>query len=209
LSCRGRPRPTPHHPARPPPAHAAPPPAAARPPPPPPPIQDRNSTVLPLPGGADTTLTRACAVSRPNSRGRATTPPAPRPAPPPTAASAPATDPIVPIIAPRPTTNATLSNWACRPSPHLSQRHRASLIWHRLENEPDTATPSSTNQRQVSVERRVCNRRVTRIRQHGHRMLVKVRVAHCREFVQVWLYGLGRFVETAELTLGDSARRVI
>jgi hypothetical protein len=30
---------------------------------------------LPLPGGADTTVTRARAASRPNSRGRATTPP--------------------------------------------------------------------------------------------------------------------------------------
>src|SRR5215813_7171082 len=43
-------------------------------------IQDRSSTVFPLPAGADTTLTRACAPSRPNSRGRDTTPPAPRPA---------------------------------------------------------------------------------------------------------------------------------
>ena len=64
-------------------------------------IQDRSSTVLPLPGGADTTLTRACAASRPNSRGRPTKPPAPRPAAPPATAPAPATDPIVPIIAPR------------------------------------------------------------------------------------------------------------
>src|SRR5215472_17464573 len=43
-------------------------------------IQDRSSTVFPLPAGADTTLTRVCAPSRPNSRGRDTTPPAPRPA---------------------------------------------------------------------------------------------------------------------------------
>ena len=43
-------------------------------------IQDRNSTVLPLPGGADTTVTRAGALSRSNSSGRATTPPAPGPA---------------------------------------------------------------------------------------------------------------------------------
>src|SRR5262249_20284161 len=55
---------------------------------------------LPLPAGADTTLTRACVASRPNSRGRDTTPPAPRPAAPPATASAPATNPIMPIIAP-------------------------------------------------------------------------------------------------------------
>src|SRR5262249_19305983 len=66
-------------------------------------IQDRSSTVLPLPGGADTTATRACAASRPNSRGRETTPPAPRPAAPPAAASAPTADPMAQIIAPRQT----------------------------------------------------------------------------------------------------------
>jgi hypothetical protein len=37
--------------------------------------QDRSSTVLPLPGGADTTVTRAGPSSRPNSPGR---PPRPR-----------------------------------------------------------------------------------------------------------------------------------
>ncbi len=63
-------------------------------------IQDRNSTVFPLPADADTTLTRA-APSRPNSRGRDTTPPAPGPAAPPATASAPTVDPMFPIIAPR------------------------------------------------------------------------------------------------------------
>ena len=38
-------------------------------------IQDRSRTVLPLPGGADTTVTRADAASRSNSPGRETTPP--------------------------------------------------------------------------------------------------------------------------------------
>ena len=49
---------------------------AARPASPPSAIQDRSSTVLPLPAGADTTVTRAGPPSRPNSPGRATTPPA-------------------------------------------------------------------------------------------------------------------------------------
>src|SRR5262249_25034120 len=57
-------------------------------------IQDRNSTVFPLPGGADTTVTRA-APSRPNSRGRDTTLPATEPAAPATA-SAPAPDRMAP-----------------------------------------------------------------------------------------------------------------
>jgi FAD/FMN-containing dehydrogenase len=64
-------------------------------------IQDRSSAVFPLPGGADTKVTCA-APSRPNSRGRETTPPAPEPAAPPATASAPAADPMVPIIAPKP-----------------------------------------------------------------------------------------------------------
>jgi hypothetical protein len=46
-------------------------------------IQDRSSTVLPLPADADTTVTRACVASRPNSRGRDTTPRVPRPVAPP------------------------------------------------------------------------------------------------------------------------------
>jgi hypothetical protein len=41
------------------------------------PIQDRSSTVLPLPGGADTTVTLAAPASRSHSPGRETTPPAP------------------------------------------------------------------------------------------------------------------------------------
>jgi hypothetical protein len=41
------------------------------------PIHDRSSTVFPLPGGADTTVTRADAPSRSNSPERDTTPPAP------------------------------------------------------------------------------------------------------------------------------------
>jgi hypothetical protein len=41
------------------------------------PVHDRSKTVFPLPGGADTTVTRADASSRPNSPGRDTTPPAP------------------------------------------------------------------------------------------------------------------------------------
>src|SRR5207302_5214918 len=41
------------------------------------PIHDRSSTVFPLPGGADTTVTRAEAPSRSNNPGRDTTPPAP------------------------------------------------------------------------------------------------------------------------------------
>src|SRR5262249_60043069 len=64
-------------------------------------IHDRSSTVLPLPAGADTTITRARAPSRPTSRGRATTPPAPGPAAPPATAPAPTADPMVPIIASR------------------------------------------------------------------------------------------------------------
>jgi hypothetical protein len=40
-------------------------------------IQDRSNTVLPLPAGADTTVTLAAPVRRPISPGRATTPPAP------------------------------------------------------------------------------------------------------------------------------------
>ena len=40
-------------------------------------IQDRNSTVLPLPAGAAITATRAGPASRPNSPGRATTLPVP------------------------------------------------------------------------------------------------------------------------------------
>jgi hypothetical protein len=62
-------------------------------------IHDRSSTVLPLPGGADTTLTLACAPSRPTSRGRDTTYPAPGLAAPPAAAATPVTDPIAAIIA--------------------------------------------------------------------------------------------------------------
>src|SRR5262249_27241700 len=77
---------------------------AARPARPAWPIQDRSSTVLPLPGGADTTITRAGAASRPNGRGRATTPPAPGPTTPPATASDPTADPMLPIIAPHPPT---------------------------------------------------------------------------------------------------------
>ena len=43
-------------------------------------IQDLSSTVLPLPAGADTTVTRADAPSRSNRPRRETTPPAPGPA---------------------------------------------------------------------------------------------------------------------------------
>jgi hypothetical protein len=81
-------------------------------------IHDRSSTVLPLPAGADTTVTRACAASRPNSRGRETTPPAPGPAAPPATASAPAADPMVPITAPRqptrPVCHEPISGDVCR-----------------------------------------------------------------------------------------------
>src|SRR5262249_25225294 len=63
-------------------------------------IQDRSSTVLPLPAGADTTLTRAI-PRRSNSLGRETMPPEPGPAAPPATGSDPATDSMVPIIAPR------------------------------------------------------------------------------------------------------------
>src|SRR6202040_2062427 len=52
-------------------------PPAARPPPPASPIHDRSRTFFPLPAGADTTVTRARAPSRPNSPVRGTTPPAP------------------------------------------------------------------------------------------------------------------------------------
>jgi hypothetical protein len=53
---------------------------AARPARPAWPIQDRSSIVLPLPAGADTTVTRADPPSRSHSPGRETTPPAPGPA---------------------------------------------------------------------------------------------------------------------------------
>ena len=50
---------------------------AARSPRPASPIQDRSSTVLPLPGGAETTVTRAGPSSRSHSPGRDTTPSVP------------------------------------------------------------------------------------------------------------------------------------
>src|SRR6516165_3564686 len=62
---------------------------------------DRSRTVFPLPGGAETTVTRADVPSRSNSLGRETIPPAPGPATPPTTASDPTADPMFPIIAPR------------------------------------------------------------------------------------------------------------
>src|SRR5262249_49254324 len=90
-----------HHPARPPAAPPRPPtpaPRAASPATPAQLIHDRSSTVLPLPGGPDTTVTRACAASRPNSLGRETTPPAPGPATPPATESDPTAAPMFPII---------------------------------------------------------------------------------------------------------------
>src|SRR5262249_22306125 len=61
-------------------------------------IQDRSSTVLPLPGGPDTTVTRVGAASRPNSLGRETTLPAPGPATPQATGSDPMADTMFPII---------------------------------------------------------------------------------------------------------------
>src|SRR5215831_21187375 len=71
---------------------------AARPARPAWPIQDRSNTVLPLPGGPDTTVTRTGAASRPNSLGRKTTPPAPASATRPATASDPTADTTFPII---------------------------------------------------------------------------------------------------------------
>src|SRR5262249_1959861 len=64
-------------------------------------IHDRSRTVFPLPGGADTTVTRADVPSRSNSLGRETIPPAPGPATPPATVSDPTAGPMSPIIAPR------------------------------------------------------------------------------------------------------------
>jgi hypothetical protein len=57
------------------------------------PIQDRSSTVFPLPGGADSTVTRADAPSRSNSLGRGTTPPRPGRAARPVTSSGPSAGP--------------------------------------------------------------------------------------------------------------------
>src|SRR5262249_57796036 len=114
-------------------------------------IHDRSSTVLPLPGDADTTLTRARAANRPNSRGRPTTPPVPGPSSPPATEAAPATDLIVQIIAPHqpawPTascqsldvrrTTIPHAGPTCAPSP-------APVFDHRL-NAPSSALSPRTN----------------------------------------------------------------
>ena len=67
-------------------------------------IQDRSSTVFPLPGGADTRVTRAEAPSRPTSRGRETIASAPGRAAPPEPTADPTTYATSQIIAPGPAT---------------------------------------------------------------------------------------------------------
>ena len=62
-------------------------------------IHDRSKTVFPLPGGADTTVTRAGAPSRASSPGRDTTRPAPWPASGPATAPGSCADPTATIIA--------------------------------------------------------------------------------------------------------------
>src|SRR5207245_8256146 len=80
-------------------------------------IHDRSRTVFPLPGGADTTVTRADAPSRSNSLGRETIPPAPGPATPPATAADPAADPMGPIIAPRQPTWPRYRTWGMLTGP--------------------------------------------------------------------------------------------
>ena len=117
-------------------------------------IQDRSSTVLPLPAGADTTITRAGAASRPNSRGRATTPPAPGPAAPPATASAPAVDLMVPIIAPRQPT------WPVCPEPIFGDVCRATI--------PRTGRPAAPSLTLV-LDHRLNDRRHRRVRHAPNR----------------------------------------
>ena len=117
-------------------------------------IQDRSSTVLPLPAGADTTITRAGAASRPNSRGRATTPPAPGPAAPPATASAPAVDLMVPIIAPREAT------WPVCPEPISGDVCRATI--------PRTGRPAAPSLTLV-LDHRLNDRRHRRVRHAANR----------------------------------------
>src|SRR5260370_430815 len=62
-------------------------------------IHDRSSTVFPLPGGADTTVTRADAASRSNNPGRDTTPPAPGRATRPATAPDPSAGPLAGLFA--------------------------------------------------------------------------------------------------------------
>ena len=78
------------------------------------PIHDRSSTDFPLPGGAETTVTRADAPSRPNSPVRDTTPSRTRTSGPPATASGSPTGPMTQILA--------------RHQPALAARH-AGTAW--------------------------------------------------------------------------------